>query len=388
PRPQPVAASISGARQGLGQRVGPPCIADEPREPERIPRQLQRLQRRGASEAQGLRADDVGGDRAGAAVAGAVALAHGGTADPPVATVALGPDRPQALGAAGDSLERRADDAVPTQAACATETDRSDLRRQRFDGTLLAAPHDLRPRDRTTRRPRGLRFLDASDANHKVAATARSRPGARLREQRRARAGRPGRAAGFAGFPEIEMREVLQELNEWTRTGEDIAIATVIETWGSSPRPLGSKMLVTRSGKMAGSVSNGCIEGAVFDEGQTVLKSGTPKIAAFGVADEVAFEVGLACGGHIEVFVQPLGNVHRQLVGMLNRDEAATLRTNLTTGEAELVSGTPPGTELPRRDGDVFVEPFRRPAHLVIIGAIDIALPPHRLAELRGCRVA
>src|SRR2546422_417375 len=166
------------------------------------------------------------------------------------------------------------------------------------------------------------------------------------------------------------MREVLQELNEWTRDGEDIAIATVIETWGSSPRPLGSKMLVTRSGKMAGSVSNGCIEGAVFEEGQKVLKSGTPKIAAFGVADDVAFEVGLACGGHIEVFVQPLGKVHRQLVGMLNRDDAATLRTNLTTGEAELVSGTPPGTELARRDGEGFVEPFRRPAHLVIIGAI------------------
>ena len=183
------------------------------------------------------------------------------------------------------------------------------------------------------------------------------------------------------------MREVLQELNEWTRDGENIAIATVIETWGSSPRPLGSKMLVTRSGKMAGSVSNGCIEGAVFEEGQKVLKSGTPKIAAFGVADDVAFEVGLACGGHIEVFVQPLGKVHRQLIGMLNRDEAATLRTNLTTGEAELVSGTPPGTELARRDGELFVEPFRRPAHLVIIGAIHIAIPLHRLAKLMGYRV-
>jgi len=101
----------------------------------------------------------------------------------------------------------------------------------------------------------------------------------------------------------------------------------------------------------------------------------------------VAFEVGLACGGHIEVFVQPLGKVHRQLVGMLNRDEAATLRTNLTTGEAELVSGTPPGTELARRDGEVFVEPFRRPAHLVIIGAIHIAIPLHRLAKLMGYRV-
>src|SRR2546426_8596611 len=106
------------------------------------------------------------------------------------------------------------------------------------------------------------------------------------------------------------MRELLSELNEWTRSGEDIAIATVVETWGSSARPLGSKMVVTTSGKMAGSVSNGCIEGAVFEEAQKVLKSGQPKLAAFGVTDDVAFSVGLACGGHIEVFVQPLQPVH------------------------------------------------------------------------------
>src|SRR5246127_168921 len=114
------------------------------------------------------------------------------------------------------------------------------------------------------------------------------------------------------------MRDVLPELIEWTDAGEEIALATVVETWGSSPRPLGSKMVVTRSGKMAGSVSNGCIEGAVFDEAQKVLKSGQSKIAAFGVADDVAFDVGLACGGHIEVFIQPLAKSHRQLIGLLN----------------------------------------------------------------------
>src|SRR3954471_12942378 len=102
------------------------------------------------------------------------------------------------------------------------------------------------------------------------------------------------------------MREILRELREWTDAGEDVAMATVVETWGSSPRPLGSKMAITRSGKMAGSVSNGCIEGAVFEEGQKVLKAGKGRIAAFGVADDVAFDVGLACGGHIEVFVEPL----------------------------------------------------------------------------------
>ncbi|HET9781386.1 MAG TPA: XdhC family protein [Candidatus Dormibacteraeota bacterium] len=183
------------------------------------------------------------------------------------------------------------------------------------------------------------------------------------------------------------MKEVLDELNQWTRDGEDVAIATVVETWGSSPRPLGSKMVVTRSGKMAGSVSNGCIEGAVFEEAQKVLKSREARIAAFGVSDDVAFGVGLACGGHIEVFIQPLNDSHKKLIAMLNRNDAATLRTNLASGETDVKRGTPSGTELARRDGDVFVEPFRRPAHLAIIGAIHIAIPLHRLAKLMGYRV-
>jgi xanthine dehydrogenase accessory factor len=183
------------------------------------------------------------------------------------------------------------------------------------------------------------------------------------------------------------MREVLNELNEWTAGGEQVALATVVETWGSSPRPLGSKMVVTRSGKMAGSVSNGCIEGAVFEESQKVLKSGEPKLAAFGVADDLAFSVGLACGGHIEVFIQPLAKVHEQLIGLIDQNRAATLRTNLVTGEAELTEGMPAGSELARRDGDWFIEPFPRPAHLIIVGAIHIAIPLHRLAKLMGYRV-
>jgi xanthine dehydrogenase accessory factor len=183
------------------------------------------------------------------------------------------------------------------------------------------------------------------------------------------------------------VREVLDELQRWTRAGEDIALATVVETWGSSPRPLGSKMVVTRSGKMAGSVSNGCIEGAVFEEAQKVLQTRKPKLAAFGVADDVAFEVGLACGGHIEVFVQPLAPAHKQLIAMLERNEPGTLRTSLVTGEAEVTPGAPSGSELARRDGDWFVEPLRRPAHLVIIGAIHIAIPLHRLAKLMGYHV-
>ncbi|OLC26622.1 MAG: hypothetical protein AUH40_03360 [Chloroflexi bacterium 13_1_40CM_65_17] len=183
------------------------------------------------------------------------------------------------------------------------------------------------------------------------------------------------------------MREVLSELKVWTADREQIALATVVETWGSSPRPLGSKMVVTRSGKMAGSVSNGCIEGAVFEEAQKVLKAGAPNLAAFGVTDDVAFSVGLACGGHIEVFVQPFGAVHQQLMELLDENRPATLRTNLVTGETTATAGTPSGSELARREGDWFIEPFRRPAHLVIVGAIHIAIPLHRLAKLMGYRV-
>src|SRR5437773_11049610 len=130
------------------------------------------------------------------------------------------------------------------------------------------------------------------------------------------------------------MREILDELRAWNEAGEQIALATVVETWGSSPRPLGSRMAVTRSGKMAGSVSNGCIEGAVFEEAQKVLKSGEPKIAAFGVADDVAFEVGLACGGHIEVFVQPFAGPHREALQALAEEVEGVLRTNLVSGES------------------------------------------------------
>src|SRR5258706_4235776 len=142
------------------------------------------------------------------------------------------------------------------------------------------------------------------------------------------------------------MREVLGELNEWTRDKEQIALATVVETWGSSPRPLGSKMVVTKSGKMAGSVSNGCIEGAVFEEAQKVLKSGEPKLAAFGVADDLAFSVGLACGGHIQGFIPAFGPEHFRPIGLLGGNPPAAPPPHPVTGEAMPRPWTPPGTQL------------------------------------------
>jgi xanthine dehydrogenase accessory factor len=182
------------------------------------------------------------------------------------------------------------------------------------------------------------------------------------------------------------MKEIAAELREWDAAGEQVALCTVVETWGSSPRPLGSKMAVTASGKMSGSVSNGCIEGAVFEEAQKVLKSGAAKLCAFGVADDVAFEVGLACGGHIEVFVQPLNDAHRQALRALTDEVEGTLRTDLTSGDTEFAPG-PADRRDPRRDGDSFVEPVLTPAQMVIVGAIHIAIPLHRLAKVLGYRV-
>src|SRR5215216_5369321 len=102
------------------------------------------------------------------------------------------------------------------------------------------------------------------------------------------------------------MREFLPEVDAWRAAGDRVAIATVVKVEGSAPRPVGATMAVSSGGDLAGSVSGGCVETAVFEEAQEVLKSGTPKLIRYGITDEMAWDVGLACGGTIEVFVEPL----------------------------------------------------------------------------------
>jgi xanthine/CO dehydrogenase XdhC/CoxF family maturation factor len=92
----------------------------------------------------------------------------------------------------------------------------------------------------------------------------------------------------------------------WRRDGRDVALATVIETWGSAPRPAGSHLVIDRDGNFEGSVSGGCVEGAVIAEALDVIASGTPRLLDFGVADETAWRVGLSCGGRIRVYVERL----------------------------------------------------------------------------------
>ena len=103
-----------------------------------------------------------------------------------------------------------------------------------------------------------------------------------------------------------EAEDVLAIAESWREAGEQVAIATVTQTWGSSPRPAGSQMAITKSGRMAGSVSGGCIEGAVADAAMQSIETGQPQLLSFGVTDERAWEVGLACGGKVKVFVERL----------------------------------------------------------------------------------
>ncbi|MGG5808422.1 XdhC family protein [Falsiroseomonas sp. CW058] len=104
-----------------------------------------------------------------------------------------------------------------------------------------------------------------------------------------------------------EAEDILAVAAGWRAAGEEVALATVVETWGSSPRPAGSRLAVTAGGRLAGSVSGGCIEGAVADAAKQVMGTGTPQLLDFGISDERAWEVGLACGGKLKVFVEKLG---------------------------------------------------------------------------------
>jgi xanthine/CO dehydrogenase XdhC/CoxF family maturation factor len=102
------------------------------------------------------------------------------------------------------------------------------------------------------------------------------------------------------------MKEVLGEIEKWRARGDGVALATVTLTDGSTPRPVGAKMAVNSRGEFTGSVSGGCVEGAVIEEARRVIKTGAPKLVEFGIADEMAWDVGLACGGSIKVFIEKI----------------------------------------------------------------------------------
>lgn len=171
---------------------------------------------------------------------------------------------------------------------------------------------------------------------------------------------------------------------DWHRTGRGAAIATVVETWGSAPRQAGSQLVVDREGRMAGSVSGGCVEGAVVTEAQEALADGRARLLDFGVSDETAFSVGLACGGRIRVLVDPVGgSLPEGLLADLVAARAARRPVALVSnidGPGRFLAG--PGEYSDRfrldrsgveEDGLSFVAVHNPPLRMIVVGAVHIA---------------
>jgi xanthine dehydrogenase accessory factor len=216
------------------------------------------------------------------------------------------------------------------------------------------------------------------------------------------------------------MREILPDVEKWLQDDQPVALATVIQTWGSSPRQAGAKMAFTRDGKIVGSVSGGCVENAVFLAGVDVLKQNQAQYLHFGVADETAWGVGLACGGELDVFVQPLEReVYDQLQEEMQAGRALAVAT-VVQGKPDLVGfqmlikrdGTPQGSihpELDRQviekakkaisegrsqkikaatgqeeDQEIFIEVMEPQPRLIIVGGVHTAIALTGMAKILG----
>ncbi len=170
---------------------------------------------------------------------------------------------------------------------------------------------------------------------------------------------------------------------DWHHDGRGAALATVIETWGSAPRPVGSQLVVSGTGEMMGSVSGGCVEGAVVEEAQAALADGKPRLLSFGVSDEDAFAVGLACGGTIRVLVEPVGAAmpEQMLEGIVAAREGrvpVAYSVDLDTWQRGLSALDGPHRDKFRSDksgvdDSLFVAIHNPPLRLVIVGAVHIA---------------
>jgi xanthine dehydrogenase accessory factor len=178
------------------------------------------------------------------------------------------------------------------------------------------------------------------------------------------------------------VREVLAQLEGWLAKGERAALATVIETRRSAPRPLGSRLAVSESGLLFGSVSGGCVESDVAVQAREVIAGGEPRVLPYGIADDEARSVGLPCGGEIDVFVAPVFDA--ELVGRLRQAVAEGVHGRLTTvvrgdgaGDMVLALDGASVTDRPalvQENGrTLFVEPLAPPPLLLTIGAVDLA---------------
>src|ERR671934_2386514 len=134
------------------------------------------------------------------------------------------------------------------------------------------------------------------------------------------------------------MKELLGDLERWRSRGERVALARVVATRRSAPRPVGSKLAISGSGDLAGSVSGGCVENEVYEVAREILRGGEPRLLTYGISDDLALSVGLPCGGEIDVWVdEPDPAVLQELAEIVRADERAVLLTDLDGGESRLV---------------------------------------------------
>jgi xanthine dehydrogenase accessory factor len=177
------------------------------------------------------------------------------------------------------------------------------------------------------------------------------------------------------------MDDVLRKAEEWRRAGEDVALATVVATRRSAPRPLGSKLAVTASGRLFGSVSGGCVEADVAERARAILAGAEPAVVSYGIDDEVAWGVGLPCGGEIDVFVEPYAGVPT-----IERGTSYVVVAGPDVGR-RWHDETLARTGL-REEGErtVFAEAVAPPPRLVAVGAGDIAEALCALANPLGWR--
>lgn len=216
------------------------------------------------------------------------------------------------------------------------------------------------------------------------------------------------------------MRDLLTDLEQWFSDGEPVALATVIKTWGSSPRQVGAKMAMTPSGNISGSVSGGCVEGAVYQLGVETIETGCSQLLHFGIADETAWEVGLACGGSIDVFVENLqvelfekisafvregkpfvqvtivrGPAHKigQTALISNGEVAFSQMDNellakaLSEAQSSLASGKSRQVIMEMESEqifEIFIDSNLPPPKLVIIGGVHIAVALTKIAKVLG----
>jgi xanthine dehydrogenase accessory factor len=178
-----------------------------------------------------------------------------------------------------------------------------------------------------------------------------------------------------------DLDDVLDTAAAWHADGRGVAIATVVTTWGSSPRPPGSKLAVDDRGEFVGSVSGGCIEAAVVDAALEIIGGGKPRVLELGVADETAWSVGLACGGTIRVHVN---RITPALLEAARAPRPIALATRLDSGEQTLIAATGDRAEV--IDG-VLIEPIAAPLRLIVVGAVHVASPLAAMARLAGFAV-